>query len=446
MALELILGAPGSSTTNTQASIDKSYIAQRWSTIQDIVLGRVRLPPRAHRDAMALSLASVLRLLGTDPRACVRNADCSFNMGIPTSGLKFAERPTAVTSVRTMTATQLNSAGQHSRQHLAALSASYGRNKTSIPLVMRAAIDVSNGGTRALSDTAKLLLDRVGRPPELLALSSHIASRSQLESAAASLHPIVVEKLGDLLGAEDARAAMALRTGEVEHTSVAGNQALRSALLSGWGLLQRDDFVGRPPHVAYVYVVLVTMPASEWLMEYQRVIVKGERVSLLFGHSLPFGYRIVLMRMSALCKGADPSLLLTGFYIGQEHRGVKSKSWYERVKQHCTWSGSGNIRELSYLTNAPDRYVCTPHKNVVVERRIVSLLSAGENFSKIINACEALTFALCALIPGFVPINDSPPGESLRLLASTFAGPPRIINLGMELIQRLGGEQVRGCS
>jgi hypothetical protein len=58
------------------------------------------------------------------------------------------------------------------------------------------------------------------------------------------------------------------------------------------------------------------MVAKQWRNEYHRVLVLGERVSLVFGDDLPLGYRVMLARMLPLAEVASDSELLTATYIG----------------------------------------------------------------------------------------------------------------------------------
>ena len=80
----------------------------------------------------------------------------------------------------------------------------------------------------------------------------------------------------------------------------------------------------------------------------------------------------------------------------------------------------------------------TPLGDVCLEVRIIGMLPAGDFF---ITGAEALVYAACERTPGFVGMNDSPPGEDLRLLPTTWAGLPRIFKLCELLVVSLGGEE-----
>jgi hypothetical protein len=84
--------------------------------------------------------------------------------------------------------------------------------------------------------------------------------------------------------------------------------------------------------------------------------------------------------------------------------------------------------------------------NVTVEGRVVALLPAGDEYRRLINAAEALFFLACQRAsPGFVALNDSPPGEQLRLLEDSWCGPARITDLLLHAVRASGGE-VRAAS
>ena len=208
-------------------------------------------------------------------------------------------------------------------------------------------------------------------------------------------------------------------------------------------------WVGRtlacPPLASVVYVAGITPHTSEcakqWRTECQRVLFRGERVSLVFGDDLPLGYRVMLARLWPLAFAADDAELLTATYFGQEHRGAKSKGKCCRWMQHTTKQGSRNICQVKFITDRRSGYVCKPLGDVTVEVRFVAMLPAGENYIARVNGAEALAFAACESVAGFVGLNDSPPGEDTRLLVTTWAGPPRIFQFCGRLIEAIGGEE-----
>ena len=155
------------------------------------------------------------------------------------------------------------------------------------------------------------------------------------------------------------------------------------------------------------------MTALQWRTECRRILVVGERVSLVFG-DLPLGYRIMLARMMPLAEAADDDDLLTAIYIGKEnrgHRGAKSTGKCGRWQQHLTTKGSLNICQLKIITDCRNGFVYTPLGDVCSEVRFIRMLElpAGENVAPRINGAEALAFAACQRVPGFVVLNDSRP-------------------------------------
>lgn len=456
MSLEAIFGAP--SETDQDDSIDCSYVAQRWHDIIDLLERKVHLPPRAHRDAMGLGVARILDTLACDKGAFIDNEDGSYTLGSSSWGFRFVDRSARVTNVRLMSSNDLNKVG-----YLRATTdaGNCGRTTLSVRTAIAAVRVAATGGTFTAQHAAITLVDRVladkRRPSELAALSTSTVTKAQIQRVAMAMHPALVTEINGLsdpvkfsdgvaikepgLSVGTATSAGAsLRVPSVRVDAISGNRRLRELKL--WPVVTRKDFgAGCPPHVAYVYIVKVTMTRKQWLAEYQRVIIKGERVSLLFGEDLPLGYRIMLVRMSKLVDLSADDALLTCVYIGQERRGRKSKGKFGRVLQHTTWAGCRNIAELKFTTDRRTGYVCMPVGPVFVDYGIAALLPGGEDFAILVNAAEAFVFAALQLVPGFVCCNDSPPGEKLRLLAETYAGPPRIISMCMELIQGFGNEE-----
>jgi len=69
------------------------------------------------------------------------------------------------------------------------------------------------------------------------------------------------------------------------------------------------------------------------------------------GRPLTFGYREMLARMLVLITSRpalSPTFLLTAFYVGQEHKAVKTKQRFSRLPAHGTSAGSGNIAQLKF--------------------------------------------------------------------------------------------------
>ena len=446
LSLALIFGKPRMGAASAVNS-DSSYVAQRWADIQSFTEGRSRLTARASRDTMSLSVTQLLLRAVENDSLVVDNGNGIFAIGNQSAGFAFKERTNVVHNVRSMNSAQLSdldfamrATSVSDREHARICGRN---NKATVELAKSAAQSAARDDDSALftsSEKVDALLERVlvnkQRPPEFDALAARAISYAQLQRAAAAVNPNFVDGLLKLVREQDDAIA-----NDVEVDLVAGNQALRDALLSSWALLERKDFSGAVPHVALIYAILLTMTAQQWLDEYERVIVKGERVSLVFGDGLPLGYRIALVRMAPVAKTAKPDDKLTDVYIGQEHRGKKSKGLYGRAKQHTTYYGSHNICQLQYVTSKREGFIVTPAGEVFVERRLVSMLPAGDDAKKLVNATEALVFVLCVLVNGFVALNDSPPGELRRLLKSNWAGPPRIVALCSALLDAIGGEE-----
>ena len=443
LAIELIVGAPPSGTS-TVCPTDDGYIAQRWQNIRDIKEGRVRPSPRAHRDAIALSVANLLLYARSD--SITFNKDGTVTFDNMSSGFAFSESSARVINVRKMNSTQLldvDFAKRASATSPKLLAAAAGRSRWGIKAAIAAAHQSARNDGDMFSSLNKvkplleLVLDRGKRPLDFAALAADAVSSAQLERVAMSINPdfidSIVKLLADLDGIDD------------EIDPVAANQGLRAALLKSWPALEPGDFgSGRKPHVALIYVILVTMTARQWLLECERVLVKGERVSLVFGNHLPLGYRVALARMYPLAKKAKPDDMLTDIYVGQERRGMKSKTKFGRVWQHTTSAGNMNIAQLQFVTSKREGFVCSPLGDVIVERRLVAMLPADDDFRKLVNAAEALVLVFCMLVPGCCVLNDSPPGEQRRLLTANWAGPPRIIGLCTALLVALGGEEKAG--
>ena len=92
---------------------------------------------------------------------------------------------------------------------------------------------------------------------------------------------------------------------------------------------------GAPPHVAYIYTVLVGMSARAWLDEYERVIVRGEATSLALGTAVSMTFRFMLVAAHATAAAAvsagEGDMVIWAFYVGKEQRGRASKALYVRV-------------------------------------------------------------------------------------------------------------------
>lgn len=449
VGLARVSASPVGSSADVASAVAKSYTGQRWSHIKDQLDGKVRLFPRAHRIKMVDAIALVLRKLRNGSAFLSVDADGAFHtMGNVSGGFVFCEHPSVIRDVSRMGNSELASSpaliSVNAPSETAMRAQSAGRGTEAL------ISDARHAAFRAATDDAVFtsrtdavaLLKRVcgaRRPPEYDALQTGVLSGEQLLQVAESLNPGFTGALSrieeSLISDRKSGAAIDGRA------RVAYNQALRNAVREAWSALLRTDFRDDCPHFAYIYIVLLTMTAKQWRDECSRCLVRGERISLVFGDDLPIGYRVLLSRMTPLAETATDAELLTASYVGQEHRGAKSATKCARWLQHTTRQGSHNICQFKFVTNRRNGFVFQPLGDVSVEVRFASMLPGGDTFASRINGAEALAFEALNRVPGFVGVNDSPPGEDCRLLVPTWAGPPRIFGLCEALVTALGGEE-----
>lgn len=448
VALARVTAGPGGSPAEVAAAVARSYTGQRWSNIKAMLEGKVRLYPRAHRVQMVDAIAVVLSRLRIGSSVVEEEDSGAFlTMGNASGGFVFRERDAIVHDVSRVGQTGLRAAGLvavNAASEVTLRSQSYGRGTQACVgearhIAFRAAAGDATFTSRSSATALLKLVCGVRRPPEFNALRTTMLSGEQLLQVAESLNPAVISAIFRI----EEQPGLQRRMG-VAHdvrARISGNQSIRAALLESWAALYRSDFSGECPHFAYIYAILLTMTALQWRTECHRVLVIGERVSLVFGDDLPLGYRVMLARMLPLAEAAADADLLSGVYFGQENRGATSKSKCDRWQQHMTKRGSYNVGQLKFVTDRRNGFVYTPLGPVTMEARFVAMLPAGESNASRINGAEALAFAVCDRIPGFVGLNDSPPGEDERLLVTTWAGPPRIFELCSTLVDTLGGEE-----
>ena len=447
VGLARVTAAPLGTPAEVDAAVAKSYTGQRWSNIKAMLQGKVRLYPRAHRVQMVDAIAALLTKLHVGSSVVEeRDGGAFLTMGNATGGFVFHERDVLVHDVSRMGNADLRTAGLvavNAASETALRSQSLGRGtQARVGDARGAALRAATGNAAFVSrPSAITLVKRVcgsRRPPEFDALRTAVLSGEQLLQVAESLNPTFVGALSRI----EEELDFGRNTGpSVVRDKITGNQSLRAALLESWATLYRADFSGDCPNFAYIYAILLTMTALQWRNECHRVLVIGERVSLVFGGDLPIGYRVMLARMLPLAEAAGDTEWLTGTYIGQENRGATSKSKCDRWQQHMTKQGCLNIAQIKFVTNRRGGFVCTPLGPVVMESRFVAMQPAGDANASRVNGAEALIFAACERVPGFVGMNDSPPGEDARLLVGTWAGPPRIFQLCGGLVDSLGGEE-----
>jgi len=449
--LARIIGAPGETAADTAASVALSYSAQRAETVTDAINNPACVNPLAHRLALATATFGVLRGVSAAPaQRFVAGAGGFFLLGADAPGFSFTPRPKELLKGDVRDAKDFanlvfswgsNARRWNQNEHDKSCGRESAKARATVKAAARKAAARFPPGE--FDEHAKLVFQS---PPgaEFLALRQPVRT---LQEATTAFHP----NFAPLILRLEAALTLPGAADPVGGRYITANQGLREGMLSMWATLRRKDFEDARPHVAYIYAVMVTMSAVKWLDEYIRVIQRGERESLLFGDApLPFGYRVCIYRMQRLARlvSAEKSstILLTGFYIGQEHKGEDSKTTFDRVDAHGTSDGSPNIKELEYRTRSRQlnmqfgRAEISPH-GVVIERRIVALLPGGDKHKAIVNATEALAFVACARLgPAFAFLNDSPPGEQQRLLAHSYAGPPRIVDMAATLITELGGE------
>ena len=448
VGLARVTAAPVGSPTEVAAAVAKSYTGQRWNNIKAMLEGRVRLYPRAHRVQMVDAIAGLLSRVHVGSAVVEEEDGGAFiTMGNATGGFVFRERDIIVHDMSRMGHSALRSAGlvaANAASETAMRLQLLGRGTSTRVGEARGAAIRAAAGAAAFSSrpSATAFVKRIcglRRPPECDALRTTMLSAEQLLQVAESINPAFLCALSRI----EEELESDRKTGVVHdmRAKVAGNQSLRAAVLESWATLYRTDFSGDCPHFGYIYAILLTMTALQWRRECRRVLVVGERVSLVFGDDLPLGYRVMLARMLPMAEAAGDAELLTSIYFGQENRGAKSKSKCDRWQQHTTKWGCLNVAQIKFVTDRRNGYVYTPLGPVTMEARFIAMLPAGDNNSSRIDGAEALAFAACERIPGFISMNDSPPGEDARLLVATWAGPPRIFHLCSTLIDTLGGEE-----
>jgi hypothetical protein len=448
LALSKVTASPVGNATEVATAVSRSYTGQRWDITKDLLAGKMRPYPRAHRIQMVDAVAVLLGRIRSGASEVIEEEGGFLTMGNASGGFVFRERDCFVRDISRMGTSQLKDMGLLSVSHVSetsSFSVSCGRGTkdriSSSRVAARRAAAADSRSDFTSHDNATAFLKRVchgsRRPLELDALRSQVLSTERLLQVAKSLNPDFVCEVCRII---DASREPGRLSAEIT-VKVASNQALRAAVLQAWAALRLSDFDSDPPHFAYIYAVLLTLTAKQWRDECHRVLVVGERVSLVFGDDLPLGYRVMLARMFPLATAAADAELLTAIYFGQEHRGAKSKGKCGRWLQHTTKHGSLNICQAKYVTNRRSGFVYKPLGDIIVEVRFVAMLPGGDNYITRINGAEALVFAACCCVPGFVSVNDSPPGEDTRLLVPTWAGPPRIFQLCAALVDVLGGEE-----
>ena len=227
-------------------------------------------------------------------------------------------------------------------------------------------------------------------------------------------------------------------------TLVQSNQNVRKVLDAfAYPILQNADFVasaGRSagaPKAGIVYLIMVSMPASQWLAEAQRALVDGETRSKLSHRPLTLGFKVVLASMMPLAAAAVASgrgsMLLTAFYIGQERR--KAGCIGDRIKEHVGQYGCPNICEVIFRTSkrgSPAHFV-TPLGDgpVIVQRRILAFVGPEQDA---VDFGEDVLMCLLHTIPGVVLLNNTPGSGFRRYLDDMPAGPPLVYDALTALI------------
>lgn len=195
--------------------------------------------------------------------------------------------------------------------------------------------------------------------------------------------------------------------------AVGGSPFARAVCSSAYTVLSQRDFEGgKAPHVAYVYVVLVFMRASNWLAEAERVVLRGERWSRMLDRPVSLGYSIVLGNMLPVARAAVAAGRadeeLEGAYVGQELKGVLTDARFDRVRQAGTLRGSGNVGEVILAVGrGPKKVLCMPLGRARMVYRVLCYLPPVQ---RLVNAAEAFFTFLFSHIPGVVLFNDSPGG------------------------------------
>jgi hypothetical protein len=180
-----------------------------------------------------------------------------------------------------------------------------------------------------------------------------------------------------------------------------------------YAVLSKTDFENNnAPHVAYVYVVLVSMRARAWLDEAERVVVRGERWSRMLDRPVSLGYCIFLANMLPVARAAvdtgHEDKMLEGTYVGQELKAALTGDRFQRVRQAGTLGGNSNIAEVILaLGRGDNKVLCMPLGHARMVYRVLCYLPPVQ---RIVDAAEAFFIFLFSHIPTVVLCNDSPGG------------------------------------
>jgi hypothetical protein len=245
-------------------------------------------------------------------------------------------------------------------------------------------------------------------------------SKMRTSAALAYLHKPVLTRL---------KAALDYQA-KSQSTAQECNQLLRQTLRAGHPVLTSDDFAPkRVPNVGYIYYVMLSVPASEWLRAWDAFVIRGEGPSWMTGETASLGFRVVLNQIGRTAKelvdARKGEEMLSTFYIAQELR-EEAGSPFGRVMDHTTKAGNSSIADIIFRTGkkGAEHYV-SPFKDVTIERGILAFLPPDRYNTNIVEV--ASFYALCGNGKGFFFLNKSLPGENRKFLDDSYAGPAQLV-------------------
>ena len=190
-----------------------------------------------------------------------------------------------------------------------------------------------------------------------------------------------------------------------------------------------------------VYAVGLRVPARVIAPELDRVLVRGENLSLMTGQPLTLGYKLMLQDAERMVRalvqtGRGGDRVLLG-YAGQENRDIKSTGWHDRMWEHLTAYGSPNFSELLRYTTPRSKCGHRIHafgsaNDWEVLRVVVAYLPRSQ---AVIDAFEAALGSVVAFGRGAISACNSFPGDGDRRFfdAGRDGSPPYLVTALAEL-------------
>jgi hypothetical protein len=219
------------------------------------------------------------------------------------------------------------------------------------------------------------------------------------------------------------------------------------ALLKLGTAVKRQDYLDvrvddQPlPNLAMGYCVGLLGPANVIEPELDRVLVRGENLSLMTGKPLPLGYKLMLqdaerMVRALVLSGKGDACVLFG-YAGQENRDIASPGWHGRMWDHFTAYGNCNLSELLCYTTPRSRDGHRIHAfgkaaDWPVLRFVASYLPRTQ---AVIDVFEAILGVVVAFGRGAISACNSMTGDGDRrfLDAGRSGSPPHLLTTLTEI-------------